>query len=357
MEGGCPVSDHRVGKPSPDRLMALLGSKFGAFSEQVLVGPGPGLDAAVIDLKDGRVMAISEDPIFPAPGLPLDIMGWFTVHIGASDVAVTGIAPQFMTYTLLLPSSALEKEAETIIGSISGAASDLGICIAGGHTGWYDAVTVPIIGGVTVWGIADQSAWISPGGARDGDVLLMTKGPAIEAVALLSVVYKDRLGGEIAESSLQRAMARVQQISVVKDALTAFAAGGVHAMHDATEGGVLGGAYEMARAAGIPVHLNLDNVPISKDISEVSGALAFDPWCAISEGTLLASVPPENTQNVRTAWTKAGIESHELGYFSGKTASSTVCRNGTTTPLTAPEIDPFWALFFASIPPSANHQQ
>ncbi len=341
------MNERRVGKPSPDRLKALLGSRFGAFSEQILVGPGPGLDAAVIDLKDGRVMAIAEDPIFPAPGLPLDIMGWFTVHIGASDVAVTGIAPQFMTYTLLLPSSSSEKDAEAIIGSISLAASELGICIAGGHTGWYDAVTVPIVGGVTVWGIADQSAWISPGGARDGDVLLMTKGPAIEAVALLTVLYQDRIGDRIARTSLQTALARVRQISVVEDARLAFAAAGVHAMHDATEGGVLGGVDEMAQAAGIPAHLNIDNIVVPQDIEEVAGALGFDPWCAISEGTLLASVPPENAAQVRKAWTEAGIESYELGYFDKTLSRSTVRRNGRTIPLRPPEVDPFWDLFFA----------
>ena len=51
----------------------------------------------MVDIGNDRVMAIAEDPIFPAPNLPLEIMGWFTVHIGASDVAVTGITPQFMT--------------------------------------------------------------------------------------------------------------------------------------------------------------------------------------------------------------------------------------------------------------------
>ncbi|MDZ7832020.1 MAG: AIR synthase family protein [Desulfobacterales bacterium] len=341
------MNENRVGKPPPSRLKALLGSRFGAFSEQILLGPGPGLDAAVLDLKDGRVMAIAEDPIFPAPGLPLDLMGWFTVHIGASDVAVTGIAPQFMTYSLLLPSSSTEDDVKTIVTSISDAASDLGISIAGGHTGWYDAVTVPIVGGVTVWGFADRSAWVSPGGSQDGDVILMTKGPAIEAVALLSVVHRGRLGSRISNEALQQALARVRQISVVKDALTAFAEGGIHAMHDATEGGVLGGVHEMAAAAGIPAHVNPDGVNIPPDIVAVADALGFDPWYAISEGTLLASVLPESAARIRNAWSKAGIDSYELGFFNKSPNHSTVCKNGKTTQLTEPGVDPFWELFFS----------
>lgn len=343
------MKENRVGKPSPGRLKALLGSHFGAFSEQTIIGPGPGLDAAVLDLTDGRVMAIAEDPIFPAPGLSLNVMGWLTVHIGASDVAVTGIPPQFMTYTLLLPPTCPESDAKTIVASISNAASDLGITIAGGHTGWYDAVTIPVVGGVTVWGIADQSAWVSPGGAQDGDILLMTKGPAIEAVALLSVLYADRIGSRFTGESLNQAMSRVREITVVKDALTAFAAGGIHAMHDATEGGVLGGVCEMAQAAGIPAHVNIDALNIPPDIADVSMALDFDPWYAISEGTLLTAASPDSVAEIRNAWRKAGIDSHELGCFNKNTNHSTVYRNGKTTQLTEPEVDPFWELFFAGL--------
>jgi hydrogenase maturation factor len=343
------MNERRVGKPSATGLKTLLGNHFGAFSKQTLVGPGPGLDAAVLDLMDGRVMAIAEDPIFPAPSLPLELMGWFTVHIGASDVAVTGIRPQFMTYTLLLPPTCPESDARTIVVSISDAALELGISIVGGHTGWYDAVTIPIVGGVTVWGIADKSAWVSPGGAQDGDIILMTKGPAIEAVALLSVLYQDRVRSCISSTSLQQALSRVQQITIVKDALTAFGVGGVHAMHDATEGGVLGGIHEMASAANIPAYVNIDAVVVSSDIVDLANALAFDPWYAISEGTLLAAVAPDSVPRICKEWSKVGIESYELGRFDASLQHCVVCRNGTTTELVEPEIDPFWDLFFAGL--------
>ncbi len=343
------MSERRTGKPSPSRLKTLLGHHFGAPSKQIILGPGPGLDAAILDLSDGRVMAIAEDPIFPAPGLPLDIMGWFTVHIGASDVAVTGIRPQFMTYTLLLPPACPESDAKTIIVSISEAARELGISIVGGHTGWYDAVTVPTVGGVTVWGTADHSAWVSPAGARDGDIILMTKGPAIEAVALLSIVYKDRIRDRISSESVEQSLARVRQITVVRDALTAFEAGGVHAMHDATEGGVFGGVYEMSSAAGIPAHVDVDRVHVPPDIRDLANALGFDPWQAISEGTLLAAVDPKSAPRIRDAWRHVGIESYELGRFDRSLDRCVVRRNGNTVELAEPGVDPFWDLFFAGL--------
>ncbi len=337
------------GKPGPSRLKSILSGRFGKPSADLLVGPGPGLDAAVLRLRDGRVMAVAEDPIFPAVGLPLELMGWFTVHIGASDVAVTGVKPEFMTYTLLMPGASPESDAERIVASISEAASGLGITIAGGHTGWYDAVRVPVVGGVTVWGFAAPDQWISPGGSRDGDLILMTKGPSIEATALLSVLYREKLGRTVPGELLKTALSRTDQITVVADAAAAFAAGGVHAMHDATEGGVLGGLWEMHAASGLSLLADLDGVEIPADIRAVSDCLEFDPWAAISEGTLLAAVDPRRADAVRKALADLGLPVWIIGRFDAKLISNRLKRNGKETDLTEPGPDPFWKLFFAGL--------
>lgn len=345
-----PVSARtHVGKLPPARLRNLLKGRLGRRSKDVIVGPGAGLDCAILQIASGRYMAIAEDPIFPAPGLPLPLMGQFTVHIGASDVAVSGVKPSHMTYTLLLPPDCPETDAAAIIDSISQTASDLDIAIVGGHTGWYGAVTMPIVGGVTVWGYADEDQWISPGGAKSGDVLLMSKGPAIEAAALLAVVWEKKLKNELGAATLRRLLNRTSEITVVDDALTAFACGGVHAMHDATEGGVLGGAWEMSDACGLPLSLNLDAIPVPEDILAMGAALDFNIWRAISEGTLLAAVTPDAVPAVLKAWERKGIPGFVLGRFDATLPNSVVRLDGQEQPLTEPLEDPFWELFFAGL--------
>jgi len=340
------MNKNRIGKLSPDKMENLIGNSFGKYSNDVIVGPGAGLDAAVLKLSDGRVMAIAEDPIFPAPGLPLETFGWFTVHIGASDVAVTGIKPQFMTYTLLLPPSFSEEDTKTIIKSISKTAEELGITIVGGHTGWYGAVTVPTVGGVSVWGFADSDKWISPGGARDGDSIIMTKGPSIEASALLAILKQDKLKGRISDENIKNLIGRSNEITVVKDALLAFETGEVNAMHDATEGGVIGGLWEMYRSSGIPVFADFDRVDIPDDIYSISKELNFNPWEAISEGTLLAAVKPGKEKKVMELLKASGIESWILGRFDSSLKKNTVRQRKLDTELICPEEDPFWKLFF-----------
>jgi hydrogenase expression/formation protein HypE len=350
------VGEPRIGKLTPSRMKALLFGAFGAPSEQILVGPGPGLDAAVLDMADGRVMAVAEDPIFPAAGLPLEIMGEFTVHIGASDVAVTGIKPEFMTYTLLLPPESPDSDAEILVRSISKAAESLGIAIVGGHTGWYSAVTLPIVGGVTVWGYAPRDRWVSPAGSKYGDVVLMSKGPAVEASALLAVLYRTSMEKKIHSRLFKRLLRRTHEITVVADALSAFEAGGVHAMHDATEGGVLGGLWEMADASGLSVHVDIDGVKVPGDIAKLSSILKFDPWQAISEGTLLVAVDPAAADRVLETWKRAGIEGFHLGSFGSSINQSTIRRHKKILPLPEPGVDPFWALFFAGLEPSATRK-
>ena len=66
------LSTH-VGKIPPARLQEMLKGRLGRYSKDVIVGPGAGLDCAILQIAPNRYMAIAEDPIFPAVGLPLSL--------------------------------------------------------------------------------------------------------------------------------------------------------------------------------------------------------------------------------------------------------------------------------------------
>ena len=79
------------------------------------------------------------------------------------------------------------------------------------------------------------------------------------------------------------------QISVVKDALTAYKTGGVHAMHDPTEGGVAGGIHEMADASGLGVKVFEDKIAVQPETAKICSYFGIDPLQLISSGALLIS--------------------------------------------------------------------
>jgi hydrogenase maturation factor len=341
------VTDPPIGKIHRDLFTSLFLNRLGSDDPAVIVPPRTGIDAGVIDLGDGRVLIVAEDPIFAVPGQPLAMFGWYAVHIGASDVAVFGVKPQYMTYSLLLPPDIPEEDLEIIAESIHQAAREIGIAIVGGHTGHYPGFTAPTIGGITVFAIADRNEFVTPAGAQPGDEILMTKGPAIEAAGILSVLREDELGSRYPPELIAEAQKLSYQMSVVKDALTAKEAGGVTAMHDATEGGVMGGLAEIAEASGVGMEVHESWFPYPAEVRMVCEAFGLDPVMAIAEGSLLLTARPGYTDTIIGALAAKGIRAAVIGsVLSDPTIRMMVRRNGERVPLLVPEQDPFWPVFF-----------
>ena len=73
-------------------------------------------------------------------------------------------------------------------------------------------------------------------------------------------------------------------ISVVAPALLAAEIAEVHAMHDPTEGGVMTGLLEMARAAGSGITVNLDAIPVPEESARLCREFGLDPLGTIAIG-------------------------------------------------------------------------
>jgi len=340
----------KIGKIDETVFRALVMGKFGRRDRSVLVPPLTGVDAGVVDLGDGRVLVVAEDPIFTMPRLPLETFGWFTVHIGASDVAVMGVRPRYMTYSLLLPPETAHGDIGRIVDSIHRAARELGIAIVGGHTGFYPGFAAPTIGGITVFGLARKGEYVTPAGARPGDEIVLTKGPAIETAALLAVLREEELRAKYPARLVGRAKGLTRAITVVEDALTAMAAGGVTAMHDATEGGVVGGLFEMAAASGVGMEVDEALFVYPDEVRMVCEAFAIDPVRAIAEGSLLLTVRPGKSAAVISRLKRKRIAASVVGRVLRDRRRRTIRRaDGRVEKLAVPEQDPFWPAFFRGL--------
>ncbi len=337
-----------IGKINDDLFRKAILPNKGAAIPEVVVGPQMGVDAAVLKVGE-EYMAIAEDPIFPGPTMTPEDFGWLTVHIGASDVAVMGIIPRYMTYSLLLPPGTQEEYIEKLVQSIDKYAKELGIAIVGGHTGFYGAVTVPTIGGITVWGTGKN--FITPAGAQVGDAVIITKGVAIEAAALLACELGEKIQEKgINEELVNRASQRLREVTVVEDARLAAVVGGVHAMHDATEGGLSRGLWEVAEASKIGMRIERTRVPVPVDIKAVCDCFNLNPYEVISEGTLVLTCVPDNIETLLGTFNEAGIEAAVIGeVIPVEEGRYWVESNGEKTILLPPEVDRFWEVFFNAL--------
>jgi len=340
----------KIGKIDVEIFNSFFQQRLGASDSSVLVPPRTGIDAGVISIGNGEVLIIAEDPIFAIPGQPLEMFGWYTVHIGASDVAVMGVRPRYMTYSLLLPPETPDDDLKVIVNSIHEAAKELGIAIVGGHTGYYPGFAAPTIGGVTVFATAKEGSYVTPAGARPGNVIILTKGPAIETAGILSVLREKDLLDKYDPDLVHGAQELCKQMSVVKDALTAMDAGGVTGMHDATEGGVIGGLFEIADASGVGMEIDESSFIYPPEVKMVCDHFGIDPIMAIAEGSLLITAEKNSSDDIIASLSKCNIDASVIGVVTNDPGHRIITRiDGSTIPLQVPVQDPFWPVFFESV--------
>jgi hydrogenase maturation factor len=244
-----------IGKLPPDHLARLL-AEHARPDPRLIVGAQVGEDAAVIDMGD-RYLIAKTDPITFAT----DEIGWYAVNVNANDVACAGGAPRWFLATVLLPdwflATVLLPEGktdtalvDTIFAQMAEACAWLDVTLVGGHTEITYGLDRPVIVGQMLGEVAPDR-FVATAGMRPGDDIILTKGVAVEATAIIALEKADELGGTFGAEYLRKCQGFLHDpgISVVRDAKIAQAAGTVHAMHDPTEGGLATGLWEMAEAA------------------------------------------------------------------------------------------------------------
>ncbi len=300
-----------VGKLPLDLLTRLLG-KIETSDTDVVVGPKPGEDAAVIDLGD-RCIVAKTDPIT----FPTDLIGWYMVQVNSNDLAVTGATPRWLLATLLLPEGTTELVVEDIFDQILDACRSLGINLIGGHTEITHDLPRPIAIGALI-GEVQKDHLILSSGAQAGDKILLTKGIAIEGTSILArEAYGDLKAAGVSAKCIERAQNLLFSpgISVLQEATIARKTVDIHAMHDLTEGGLMTGLQELAIAGNVGVVVESTSIPILEECKEICRALNLDPMGLISSGSLLATVSKEDSEILIDTLTSQGIKTYDIGYI------------------------------------------
>jgi hydrogenase maturation factor len=206
-----------------------------------------------------------------------------------------------------------------------------------------------MVGGAVCMAAGPEDRYVTPAMARAGDRVVVTKGAAIEATALFAATFPERLARGVGADAVTRADALFEQMTVVPEATVARRFGlreeGVTSMHDATEGGVLGGLAEVAAASGVGMRIDLATIPVRPEVAAVCAHAGMDPYAAISEGTLIATVVPARAEGFLSALAEAGIEAADVGEVTDAAAGRILVTEEGEAPLEHPGLDPFWGAF------------
>lgn len=275
-------------------------------------GPASGEDAAVAAAGSEPRIVLAADPITFPSAEP----GWHAVLVNANDVAATGGEPRWFLSSVLVPPGTDAARIVQIADGIRAGCREVGAVPAGGHTEITSAVRHEVVAGAMV-GVARPERVKPSGGAREGDLLVMTKGIAIEATAIIATEFAEdvsrRFGPEFRERSAR--FLRDPGISVVREAGIGAGTPGVHAMHDVTEGGVATAIREMADAAELGAIVEAAEIPRFDESARLMSRYGLDILGAIGSGALLIACSENGTGDLLRRLKEAGIAGHVVGRF------------------------------------------
>jgi selenide,water dikinase len=273
--GGCGC------KIAPGVLRDILSNMKGfALPPALLVGIDTSDDAAVYLLNEHQALIATTDFFMPIVDDPFDF-GRIAATNAISDVYAMGGTPIFALALVGMPISVLSTDT---IGQILAGGQSVcqaaGIPIAGGHS--IDSVE-PIYG-LVVLGLAHPSRIKRNASAQAGDVLVLGK-PL--GVGILSAALKKE---QLSTQGYAQMIATTTRLNTPGPELAAI--DGVHAMTDVTGFGLAGHALELARGAGVDVHIAWSQVPLLEGVRElaqqghITGASARN-WSGYSEDVQL----------------------------------------------------------------------
>lgn len=318
----------KIGKLPTEILEQKILSKIKSTRKEILVGAGVGEDCSVIDFGD-EVCVLSTDPITGAS----KGIGKLAIHISCNDVASNGVEPIAILLTILAPESARLEEIAQVLEEAKETATQLNVEIIGGHTEVSAAVNRMIVS-TTCIGKGKKQSMVTSHGAQPGDDVLMTKWVGLEGSAILAQDREEELKKVFSTDLLEEAKGYMSYISVLKEGMLAGRIGAT-AMHDVTEGGLLGALWEIAAASKVGVEIEETLIPLTEATRKICEYFKINPLGLISSGVML--ITTHNTEKLLSDFRERGMQVTKIGRV--VEGQSVLIEDGERIPLAPPKVD------------------
>jgi selenide, water dikinase len=318
----------------PEDLAQVLRHLMQQSHPNLLAGLGPGDDAAVYAISPTQALVQTLDFFPPIVDDPYTY-GAIAAANSMSDVYAMGGEVTLALNIVAFPDDLDKAILSAILEGGSDRVREAGGIIAGGHTVTDKEPKY----GLSVTGLVDLNQIMQKGGARPGDLLLLTK--PIGTGVITTAGRNDRA----APAHMQAAVDQMLRLN--GPASRVFRWAGVRAATDITGFGLLGHASEMAAAGGVGFRVEAARVPLldgaadyvrdkqipggtgrnrdflvassegvpprvrfSEKIGRDTMTLLFDPQ---TSGGLLAAVPADRADAVRSALADQDVTCWQIG--------------------------------------------
>lgn len=278
-------------------------------------------------VQEGVVELQCENDLAEAQREDLSVMPMRRIFLKcANNLAAAGAEPVAAELVIFLPETVEEPELKALMAEAEATAEELNIQIIGGQTRVSSAVRQPIAT-VTGYGIIKDNA--TEEDADSGRVavkkrktalnqslaeqdIIITKWIGLEGTADLAARNQEALLTRYPAYLVEEAAAFDRYYSILPEAATAVKSGGC-TMHDASEGGIFAGLWEMAEGAGVGLTVDMKKLPLRQETVEVCEYCNVNPYELRSGGSLIIA-GPEGTAVVE-ALAAEGIPATIVGRF------------------------------------------
>jgi len=291
------------GKLTNEILEKILFNKIKVKNKEVIVGAGIGKDTSTLDFKND-LFIISTDPITGSK----NGIGRLCVNISCNDIATSMARPIGIMVTMLIPSYANLYDVEEIIDDILKTCEENQVDLIGGHTEVTSSVNKFILSGVCI-GRKEKKEQILP---KAGDKIVMSKYAGLEGSAIIALDIEDEAKKVLSQDELYKTKNLIKNTSVIKEGLIAKNHN-VSLLHDATEGGIFGGVWEMAKNANLGAIINIEDIAILNETKKLSKHFDINPYKLISSGVMLFIT--EDDKSLIDSLKKENINACTIGHL------------------------------------------
>jgi len=325
-----------IGKIPGEYLSKLL-SNIKINDKRVVKGPEIGEDAAVIDMGDKYLIAKTDPITFVS-----DRIGWYSIHINANDIAALGATPLWFLATVLLPEKSTdEKLIKDLFNDIYTSCREINVSLCGGHTEVTPGLDRTIIVGQMLGEVKKENL-IDKKNIKPGNDIILAKGIPIEAAAIIADAKREEVQKVWGNEFLERALNFIFNpgISVVQAAKIAVESGKINGMHDPTEGGLLGGLWELAFLSNTGFRIHKDQIFVHEEAKLLCDHYNLDPLRIIASGSLIIIAEKSGSEKIVEKLCKNNIPSNVIGTVTKKSEGRILIdKNNNITEIKSAVID------------------
>jgi hydrogenase expression/formation protein HypE len=275
---------------SGGRMMSsLIHSCFLEAFENPMLSPLN--DGALLPRQPGRLVLSTDSYVVDPPFFPGGNIGDLAVNGTVNDLSVCGARALFLSVGFILEEGLAMDRLEVIVQSMKSAACQARIKIVTGDTkvvprGKADQIFINTTG----LGVIEFATIPSPKRICPGDKIIVSGTLGDHGIAVLS----RRAGMEFESPVLSDSAALNHMIG----AFLELAGDKVHAMRDATRGGLGAVLNEMTESAGFQFNIHEDKIPLNPVVEGACELLGLDPIYVANEGKVVVFADPDAVDDI-----------------------------------------------------------